>query len=193
MHSVNIHLNENVGAAYQQHYRQLQKGGTAVYRGQRRWQRGDGIGDVIRGITRFMLPAVMRGVTAFANETMDANERGVSLGDAAKGALKPALNSAMQALGEGFQGRQAGVGKKAEPRRKTGKRRSTKRKRVSGTTSQDGKGKRKAATKRVYKGKRKSVGKQFGGALKVKKSGKSAARKTKSRKRSNFAKVNSNF
>ena len=109
MPTVDIKVYDKVGSLYSQLYRQPQQfqqhSGTTVYRGARRWQqRGDGIGDIFRGIARFMIPVVMRGVSAFAGETLDANERGANLGEAAKGALKPALHAAVQAIAEGFHG-----------------------------------------------------------------------------------------
>ena len=133
-----------------------------------------------------MLPVVMRGATAFATETMDANEKGVSLGEAAKGALKPALQAAVQAVAEGFKG---SVGKQQEGAGKRRKRKSSKRrisKSGSGTVKQKGKGKRKAAAKRVYKGKRTISGNQLGGTSNVKKPGKSGKRSKSAKTKSNF-------
>lgn len=152
-----------------------------------------------------MLPVVLRGAATFAGETMDANERGVSLGEAAKGALKPALHAAVQAVSEGFQG---GVGKKEaldtqeEPRtsskhksskhksskRRTGKHKKSKHRSERGSATQKGKGRKKTSAKRVYKGKRSAVGIQFGGKSAANKTG-----KAKSRKRPNTSKANTNF
>ena len=66
-----------------------------VYRGARRWQsqRGDGFGSVLRGLARFLLPVIGRGIGTFATHTLDAVDRGVSLGEAAKSALKPTLHA----------------------------------------------------------------------------------------------------
>ncbi len=165
----NTKLHEAVGSAYQQHYRK-QSGGTTVFRGSRRWQRGDGVGDIIRGIARFLLPVVLRGASTFAGETINANERGVSLGEAAKGALKPAMQAAVEAVAESFQG---GIGKQAPVTSEQGaarmkrksdrssdtnieskrrRRKSSKRKSSSGSVKQKGGDRKKVSTKRVYKG-----------------------------------------
>ncbi len=192
MYNVNIKLYEAVGSAYEQQYRK-QNGGTTVFRGSRRWQRGDGVGEILRGIARFMLPVVLRGASAFAGETLDANERGESLGNAAKGALKPALQAAVQAVAENFQG---GVGKQEPARSKRSikrKRKSSKRKSESGSADQKGKGRRKAAAKRVYKGKRASGGNQLGGNTSAAKVGKVARKKGKSLKSTPFSNANTNF
>jgi hypothetical protein len=216
MKAEHIKLDEDVGSVYAQHYRKQQQGGTTIFRGSRRWQRGDGIGDIIRGITRFMLPVVLRGVTTFAGETMNANEKGVSLGEAAKGALKPALHAAVQAVSEGFQG---GVGQRTPERSKRAsgikrahnsdndsdsvsakrkrtssgskrKRTSDKRKSAADTAKQRGRGRQKAAAKRVYKGKSRSVGNQLGGKKSANKARKRAEKKGNSRAATSYANTN---
>jgi hypothetical protein len=150
---------------------------------------------------------------------MDANEKGVSLGEAAKGALKPALHAAVQAVAEGFQG---GVGQQTPRRSKhaggikrgrnssgsdsgsgSAKRKRTssgsKRKRTIGkrrsagdTAKQKGSGRQKAATaaKRVYKGKRVIAGNQLGGKTSAKKTRKRAERKGNSRTVTSYANTN---
>jgi hypothetical protein len=103
---------------------------------------------------------------------MNANERGVSLGEAAKGALKPAMQAAVEAVAESFQG---GVGKQAtapneqtpartkrksdasieskvERKRSKRTKRSKSSKSKSGSLKQKGRGRKKAPAKRVYNG-----------------------------------------
>lgn len=202
MATVNIKVYENVGSAYLQRYRDQQRGaGNIVFRGPRRWQRGDGFGDILRGIARFMLPVVVKGATAFAGEALDASERGASLGEAAKGALKPALQAAVQAVAENFQG---GVGnpeatlssKPKAPRSKpkatrSKTKRKSKSKSKSGNVKQKGAGRRKTSAKRVYKGARGGI--QIGGSEGKKRTGKAAGRKRKTSKRTKLSTANSNF
>ena len=123
-----------------------------------------------------MLPVVMRGAATFAGETMDANERGVSVREAAKGALKPALQAAVQAVAEGFQG---GVGKQeatlsnVEPQSSNVERKSTKRKSSSGSKkskSSSGSKKRKSSSeskKRKSKSKSGEVKQEGKGKMKA--------------------------
>ncbi len=184
-----------------------------MFRGPRRWQRGDGFGDILRGVARFMLPVVLRGAATFAGETLDANERGESLGSAAKNALKPALQAAVQAVAEGFQGgaakpeaskltnvheRQAqrkhkSKSSKSSKNSKNSKRKSSKSSK-SGGAKQTGKGREKASAKRVYKTKPKRNRDMLGGALtqglnRVK----AASRKLKASKHLSFASASTNF
>jgi hypothetical protein len=158
-----------------------------------------------------MLPVVLRGASAFAGETLDANGRGVSLSEAAKGALKPALQAAVQAVADGFQGdygdkqespqdtakstvkstaKSAGRGKRTSIKRKSDK---TKQKVASNKTKQKGRGKLKSATKRVYKAEHHRGGIQFGGKSSANRQGKVADRKQLSKKSSRFSTANTNF
>jgi hypothetical protein len=143
---------DQVGGAYLQFYKQRGAGdGTVVYRGSRRLQRGDGIGDILRGVARFMLPVLFRGAKTFLGETLDANSRGASFADAAKGALAPTVSAMTKKVVRRVQ-------------KGNGQRRKRSRK-----TKQTGSGQ----TKRVYKRKRKSTNskpaKQFGGSVKARK------------------------
>jgi len=98
---------DRVGPFYLQYY-STQRGrgaaaaaaGPRIFRGGDRWrtrQRGDGFGSFLRGIARFLLPVVGSGISTFASHTLDAADRGVSLGDAAKSALKPTLRAVVDA------------------------------------------------------------------------------------------------
>jgi len=116
-----------------------------------RWQNGEGFSDILRNIASFMLPVLFRGAKKFATHTLKANEQGMSLGEAAQEAIKPALSAAAKTAARRFQG---GSGKR---RRKTQKGEGSKRvqkvrgksKSKSSNKLQSGKGARRK--KRVYK------------------------------------------
>jgi hypothetical protein len=133
---------ERVGAAYRKYYEArsglVGDSGFVLYRGGSREQQGDGIGDILRGALRFLLPALFKGASTFVGETLNANEKGASLGDAAKSALMPALNAAVSRVQKG--------------RGTTHRRKKVRASRSSGTEvahDQAGSGKAKRVYKRV--------------------------------------------
>lgn len=81
-------------AAYCRYYDRQYGGEIPVYRG---GQHGDGLGDILRGILRFIAPIALRGISSFATSTVQAHARGASLSDAAKGAWRPALGAMVSA------------------------------------------------------------------------------------------------
>jgi transposase-like protein len=100
-------------AAYCDYYKRQQGGDIPIFRG---GQHGAGLGDILRGILRFIAPIALRGISTFAGATMAARDKGASLPDAARSAIAPALgvmasqfqNSAQQ-VGQGdtlFDGEQ---------------------------------------------------------------------------------------
>ena len=132
--------------AYLRYYDNQQRGGQFVaFRGARRWQKGDGFGDVLRGIFRWFLPVISSGASTFIKETAAAQARGDTLGDAAKSALRPTLGTVIGAVGNRIQG---GSGR----RRRVAKR---SRKRVYKASQKGGKG--KSVKKRAKKRAKKSV------------------------------------
>lgn len=56
-------------------------------------QHGAGLGDILRGIFRFIAPIAIRGISTFASNTLDAHQKGSDLKTAALGALRPALGA----------------------------------------------------------------------------------------------------
>ena len=92
--------------SYVRYYTSQHGGSIPVFRGSRYYQEGAGIGDILRGIFRFIAPVAVRGLSSFAGNTLRAHEAGASLADAAKAAIAPALGDAMN----GAFPRQAGSG-----------------------------------------------------------------------------------
>lgn len=152
--------------SYLRYYENQQRGGQYVaFRGARRWQKGDGFGDVLRGIFRWFLPVISSGASTFIRETAAGQARGENLGDAAKGALRPTLGSVIGAVGKRMQG---GSGRRKRVTKKS-------RKRVYKGRQKGGK--RKAGKKTFPARKRKVT-------RKTKKVKKATRRRTKNRKQS---------
>ena len=80
--------------AYCQYYKSQLGGEIPIFRG---GQHGAGIGDILRSILRFFAPVALRGISTFATNTMQAHERGSSLKDAARGALRPTISAMLSA------------------------------------------------------------------------------------------------
>jgi hypothetical protein len=72
-------------------YYESQMGGAQlrVFRGG--IQSGAGLGDILRGVFRFLVPIALRGLGSFAGRTLLGAQAGKSLGEAAKAALAPSL------------------------------------------------------------------------------------------------------
>jgi hypothetical protein len=137
-------------AAYCRYYQAQSGGEIPVFRGGR--QNGEGLGDILRGIFRFIAPLALRGISKFAGHTLDAHQKGATLKEAAKSALTPTLDSVASGFAEQFQGgknQQTGSGmalnqpgcKKAimyvKPRRQNVYKRPKSKRRSDGKFAQD--------------------------------------------------------
>ena len=74
-------------------YYESQRGGEIpVFRGGS--QSGAGLGDILRGLFRFLMPVALRGIQSFAGNTLAGTQSGMSLPSAARAAIVPALSAA---------------------------------------------------------------------------------------------------
>lgn len=89
---------------YLRYYVAQHGGAIPVFRGSRTHQDGGGIGDILRGIWRWLAPVALRGVSSFAANTLKAHEEGKTLGEAAKSAIGPALGAAAKGAFPGQAG-----------------------------------------------------------------------------------------
>ena len=73
-------------------YYESQRGGEIpVFRGG--IQTGAGLGDILRGLFRFLTPLALRGMQTFAGNTLAATQAGMPLGLAAKSAILPTISA----------------------------------------------------------------------------------------------------
>jgi hypothetical protein len=93
--------------------RRLQEGGSLpVFRAGRHDQEGAGLGSLLAGLFRRVLPlaikhvvpAAARGLSSFASNMMEAQRQGMSLGEAAKAAILPAVGDAADSVMSTIQG-----------------------------------------------------------------------------------------
>jgi hypothetical protein len=57
-------------------------------------QSGAGIGDILRGLGRRLIPVALRGISSLASHTLSGMESGLSIKNAAKAAIMPSLTAA---------------------------------------------------------------------------------------------------
>lgn len=76
-----------------------------VFAGASRYQYGQGIGDVIRGILRFFRPVAIKGAQTLLKAGSEAIKEGASVKDVLSSTLKPALGAVLGATAEQVQNR----------------------------------------------------------------------------------------
>ena len=88
------HISSTMSQSDYCRYYQSQRGGEIrTFRGGS--QSGGGIGDILRGIGRFLMPVALRGIGSFAGHTLTGAASGMSLKNAAKAAIIPSLSAAV--------------------------------------------------------------------------------------------------
>jgi hypothetical protein len=111
----------DIGTRFQGGYGMpMYQGGSYYYR-----QHGRGIGSILRGIGRFLLPILINGGMTAAGAFMQGRKEGKNIGESIKGALGPAAGEAMRTGAEQvdkFVGEQRGSGRRRRHRgRRTAK------------------------------------------------------------------------
>ena len=76
---------------YRRYYESQLGGEFPVFRGGS--QSGAGLGDILRGLFRFLMPVALRGIQTFAGNTLAATQAGVPLPLAAKSAIMPTISA----------------------------------------------------------------------------------------------------
>ena len=98
---------------YLRYYTDQCGGRLDTFSGARSGQHGAGLGDILRGIFRTVLPIAAHGATAFLKQTLDGKANGTSWKDSARAAIAPA---AQQMLGQALTKiSQSGRGKRKHP------------------------------------------------------------------------------
>lgn len=81
--------------AYCTYYRRQIGGEIPIFRG---GQHGAGLGDILRGVLRFLAPIALRGISTFAGNMVQARDKGAGWADAAKSSVGPTLGSMRDAF-----------------------------------------------------------------------------------------------
>ena len=80
-------------ALYLQYYKNQAGGNLPVFSGARRGQYGAGLGDILRGIFRTVLPIAIRGAASFLGTTLKSHDSGSTWKNAALNALPSTAQS----------------------------------------------------------------------------------------------------
>ena len=100
----------------------LQSGGGSVeypiYHGARFYQNGNGFGDILRGVFRFILPIAASGATTFLGEMMKSRDAGADWKTSARNAISPTATNVLTKAVEQVQKRQVGTGRRRKRKSK---------------------------------------------------------------------------
>ena len=109
-------------ALYLQYYRDQAGGNLPAFSGARRGQYGAGLGDILRGIFRTILPIAIRGAASFLGATLQSRDSGSSWRNAAMSALpgtaQTIANEAVEKLKNVTAKQQEGGGRRKGRRRR---------------------------------------------------------------------------
>ena len=78
---------------YLQYYQAQTGGRLSAFEGARRVQVGNGLGDILRGIFRHVLPIAARGASTFLSQTLSGRDGGLGWKEAAKSAIMPTAHN----------------------------------------------------------------------------------------------------
>ena len=138
---------QDLTQAYLQYYARQRGGQLVVFRGSRRWQKGDGFGDRMRGVLKWAMPVLSAGASTFISETAAAHSRGENMSEAAKSALKPTVGAVIDAIGKKITDGSKSPKQGGSGRRHKKKRKAKKQKPVYKGIQKGGKSKRKHKAK----------------------------------------------
>lgn len=115
--------------AFLRHYRGQYGLGFPVYRGER-FQSGNGLGNILSGIGRFLLPILVPSAQAFISATAQQMNKGLGIKDAAKAALTPTWQTAALKTMEQVNKRLTGKGRRRRRRNTKAKSKAKSKSRV---------------------------------------------------------------
>ena len=144
---------EDCHKVFCQFYRNQIGGALPVFHGSDQY--GEGLGDILRSVFRFLMPIASSAASKFIKTTSSGLDAGQSLGHAAKTSILPTIGEAvLGAAQQGLSHFQTGKGRKKSKHRKY-KRNGTSRKSKSPKTGTHKLNQHKR--RRVYKGKKRNA------------------------------------
>jgi len=119
-------MDKNV-ESYVKFYQSQSGFGLSVFEGHAgRFQEGAGFGNILRSLATTILPILVRGAATFFGETVHGEDQGMSLTDAAKRAIIPAVLTAASTGVQKFQQKGRGCRRVYKGVKRTGKKNSGK-------------------------------------------------------------------
>ena len=112
---------------YMRYYGSQVGGQLPAFQGARRSQYGAGLGSILSGIFRTLVPIALRGAGTLLNETFKARKRGRSWKGAVTSAIEPTAMNVLDSSAQAVQGRIAKAKRARRSRRQSGGGRGVKR------------------------------------------------------------------